>query len=202
MLFLLLQIFYYVIFRFFNQLLILHLNFCCYSTVYYFWRCMLEHTKRQVKVFFPAFKNEKRLYFLMFITAVCFLFLLICFCCCCCYFFSGGGQALLGERVKGQISRVIPAMVTSKWDWRQSSQSKNRTSYKPYTSPIFGKTSQSKGYLHLRSRNVVFFSPCLFFFLISFQKVTDPVFTRVLTVFFQKWFENGWQLTYHSQDFE
>ena len=119
------------------------------------------------------------------------------------FFFSGGGgQALLGERVKGQISRVIPAMVTSKWDWRQSSQSKNRTSYKPYTSPIFGKTSQSKGYLRLRSRNLVFFSPCLFFFLISFEKVTDPVFTRVLTVFFQKWFENGWQLTYHSQDFE
>ena len=145
MLFLLLQIFYFVIFRFFNQLLILHLNFCCYSTVYYFWRCMLEHTKRQVKVFFPAFKNEKRLYFLMF------------------FFFGGGGQALLGERVKGQISRVIPAMVTSKWDWRQSSQSKNRTSYKPYTSPIFGKTSQSKGYLRLRSRNLVFFSPCLFF---------------------------------------
>ena len=175
MLFLLMQIFYYVIFRFFNQLLILHLNFCCYSTVYYFWRCMLEHTKRQVKVFFPAFKNEKRLYFLMFITAVCFLFLLICFCCCCCYFFSGGGgQALLGGRVKGQISRVIPAMVTSKWDWRQSSQSKNRTSYKPYTSPIFGKTSQSKGYLRLRSRNLVFFSPCLFFFNFFFPKGDRP----------------------------
>ena len=75
---------------------------------------MLEHTKRQVKDFFPAFKNEKRLYFLMFITAVCFLFLLICFCCCCFYFFSGGrGEALLGERVKGQISRVIPAVVTT-----------------------------------------------------------------------------------------
>ena len=28
--------------------------------------------------------------------------------------FFGGGRALLGERVKGQISRVIPAMVTTK----------------------------------------------------------------------------------------
>ena len=45
----------YVIFCFFNELLILHLNFCCYSTVYYFRRCMLEHTKHQVKVFF--FRN-------------------------------------------------------------------------------------------------------------------------------------------------
>ena len=62
----------YVIFCFFNELLILHLNFCCYSTVYYFRRCMLEHTKHQVKVFF----SEMRRYFLKFITAVCFLFLL------------------------------------------------------------------------------------------------------------------------------
>ena len=45
----------YVIFCFFNELLILHLNFCCYSTVYYFRRCMLEHTKHQVRVFF--FRN-------------------------------------------------------------------------------------------------------------------------------------------------
>ena len=36
----------------------------------FFWRCLLEHTKRQVKVFFFP---EMRLYFLMFITAVCFL---------------------------------------------------------------------------------------------------------------------------------
>ena len=41
--------------------------------VNYFWRCMLEHTKRQVKVFFFP---EMRLYFLMFISTVCFLFLL------------------------------------------------------------------------------------------------------------------------------
>ena len=34
---------------------------------------MFEHTKRQVKVFFFP---EMRLYFLMFVTAVCFLFLL------------------------------------------------------------------------------------------------------------------------------
>ena len=34
---------------------------------------MLEHTKRQGKAFFFS---EMRLYFLMFITAVCFLFLL------------------------------------------------------------------------------------------------------------------------------
>ena len=62
----------YVIFCFLNELLILHLNFCCQSTVYYFRRCMLEHTKHQVKVFF----SEMRRYFLKFITAVCFLFLL------------------------------------------------------------------------------------------------------------------------------
>ena len=35
---------------------------------------MLEHTKRQVKVFLLS--TEMRLYFLMFITAACFLFLL------------------------------------------------------------------------------------------------------------------------------
>ena len=39
--------------------------------VNYFWRCMLEHTKRQVKVFFFP---EMRLYFLMFNSTVCFLF--------------------------------------------------------------------------------------------------------------------------------
>ena len=41
--------------------------------VNYFWRCLLEHTKRQVKVFFfPG----TCLYFLLFISTVCFLFLL------------------------------------------------------------------------------------------------------------------------------
>ena len=44
-------------------------NFCCRSTVYFFWRCMLEHTKRQVKVSFFFFP-EVRLYFLMFISTV------------------------------------------------------------------------------------------------------------------------------------
>ena len=49
------------------------LNFCCYSTVYYFRRCTLEHTKHQVKVFF----FQKWVYISsLFITAVCFLFLL------------------------------------------------------------------------------------------------------------------------------
>ena len=117
----------------------------------------------------------------MFITTVCFFFLLKHFLWFFCCWFFRGGRALLGERVKGQISRVIPAMVTTKWDWRQSSQSKNRTSYKPYTSPIFGKTSQSKGYLRLRSRNLVFFSPCLFFFKFlskRWQILSSHVFWR------------------------
>ena len=76
---------------------------------------MLEHTKRQVKVFFPAFKNEKRLFpyvyhrSLFFVSPYMFLLLLLLL-----FFFFSGGEALLGERVKGQISRVIPAMVTSK----------------------------------------------------------------------------------------
>ena len=49
------------------------LNFCCYSTVYYFRRCTLEHTKHQVKVFFFF---QKCVYISsLFITAVCFLFL-------------------------------------------------------------------------------------------------------------------------------
>ena len=50
-------------------------NFCCHSKVYFFWRCMLEHTKRQVKVSFFFFP-EVRLYFLMFISTVRFLFFL------------------------------------------------------------------------------------------------------------------------------
>ena len=38
---------------FFNQLLTLPLNLRCYSTINYFWNCMmLEHTKRQFKVLF------------------------------------------------------------------------------------------------------------------------------------------------------
>ena len=78
---------------------------------------MLEHTKRQVKVFFPAFKNEKRLYFLCLSPQFVFCFSLYVFVVVVIVIFfrrGGGGQALLGERVKGQISRVIPAMVTSK----------------------------------------------------------------------------------------
>ena len=99
----------------------------------------------------------------MFITTVCFFFLLKHFLWFFCCWFFRGGEGTTGREGKGSNSRVIPAMVTSKWDWRQSSQSKNRTSYKPYTSSFFGKTSQSKGYLRLRSRDLVFFSPCLFF---------------------------------------
>ena len=66
---------------------------------------MLELTKSQVK---DVFLSRNAFIFLMFLTTVVFLFLLkFMFL----WFFFRGG-ALLGERVKGQISDVIPAMVT------------------------------------------------------------------------------------------
>ena len=164
MLFLLMQIFYYVIFRFFNQLLILHLNFVVIRRFITSEDVCWNIRNVKLKSFFRLSRTKSVYISLCLPPQFVFCFSLYVFVVVVVFFFGGGGQALLGERVKGQISRVIPAMVTSKWDWRQSSQSKNRTSYKPYTSPIFGKTSQSKGYLHLRSRDLVFFSPCLFFF--------------------------------------
>ena len=67
----------YVICCFFYQLLILYLNFCCYSTVIYFNLKMyvgIDWNIRNVELKF-YFYPGMRLYFLMFITAVCFLFI-------------------------------------------------------------------------------------------------------------------------------
>ena len=73
-------------------------------------------------------------------------------------FYQGG----LGERLKGHISSVIPAMVTN-----SEIEIKVQRAHTELPSPIFGKTSQSKGYLRLRSRDLVFVSPCLFFYFFS-----------------------------------
>ena len=59
------------------SLLILYLNFCCYSTVIYFNLKMyvgIYWNIRNVELKFHFYPGM-RLYFLMFITAVCFLFI-------------------------------------------------------------------------------------------------------------------------------
>ena len=62
---------------FFYQLLILYLNFCCYLTVIYFNLKMyvgIDWNIRHVELKFHFYPGM-RLDFLMFITAVCFLFI-------------------------------------------------------------------------------------------------------------------------------
>ena len=106
------QIFYYVIFRFFNQLLILHLNSVVIRRFITSEDVCWNIRNVKLKTFFRLSRTKSVYISLCLSPQFVFCFSLYVFVVVVFIFFRGG-EALLGERVKGQISRVIPAVVTT-----------------------------------------------------------------------------------------